>query len=1022
MDWKLINDNVGTREMSATVTLRAAWFSQTISANGAQWHRHANTLPLGIITFAGGYIAGAHVIVDVENKTEGSYPNATLYWRFRWQVNYYTRSAGLGSYYLYGDWHLSYPYPDNFYEEKTFTFSLSGTIKRYAKPTYPGTQNSLTAECVNIDHWNPMAEPLSNIGLDYKDVVESYDFSVPDIDTITGISTDGAPLVDESIIVSGQLSGAFQGGIDKPWIEATYSRSPNGVCTESRNYDTAKTRGGLGAITGAVHVNIGTDEDPVYYWEVTYDTETLIWTKETLGNGEYSLSYYVENPDAWIGLVAFEAGYPAGLLPNSPSITDYAGARTVSYAPDIANMDEVDRSNIVLETPEYHTRLVKTQYESNTLPVEFSIRRRGDVETEDDPGYYTNWSWVDVDEEGAQLERITLDSSTGYSVTYTGKATFFPAAEGIYEEFVDVGPLSRYATIKNVAPTWDEDHYVEGSMHEPAHPPWLPLPVQKVEYDPETGLPVEMYDPETGEPIWDYTEQRGDPWHDNIALLTGSDDDSIAIEDALKITVVPHDSYLPVTPIDFSNEDYAFTNATVGQPNESICVTTVDSPVTADAGDIVSTKTRLNGARFAEVQWCATRPLAEAVLHIGSHAWNLKAVSSEIQHTRIDLCKPDIVGINSDGSMQSVAPYEMPLDKSVWDDVNYEPVRAEESSYDWTYPAGWGVGLVKTLSIECKTPNTMYTFWDVRLKRLSVEEGGFVKLYIFPQPGPWNDSREIDDFAYRESGEINNDSYVDKVSYIPKGFLVVDGAVVWELMAGHVIETHDSHMTDIVVGNRYYDPWYRYYYYRLPRELSDGGIGLPLDDYVTPSAYPINGVATIEPHTGTYTSDDCADVHCLVAFLDGGVYEPDSNYQIIVPLSIKPSVWTQESYACNAQLAGTFKRFRGQVLGLVWDDLGNPDRDAKVTISTVNSSPEAEQTDVVDTTVAGWWMSKALNVKGKVEIEAEHPAAAYEATLRSRHYTRAMPPSSIPRALRYCSADGRIIINTNGTITIDCCQ
>lgn len=632
--------------------------------------------------------------------------------------------------------------------------------------------------------------------------------------------------------------------------------------------------------------------------------------------------------------------------------------------------------------------------------------------------------------------------------------------------------------ILGVRPTWNGTSWVEGARKAPAHPPWPPspdssaysnsidtnlitdpLPITGVPYVKEFAVPTgatsmrfyfeylnfdQFSTPATGYitiatptdsvTIVDYSDTPfwsewmgcapGDPhtftylsvngvdpqgywiskieyqtgvpalagdYYDEIALMTCVDD-YLYKTDALTINLSANTCAatggVVATPITFSQVlTYAATGCTYTTTGSVLTVNTTGSEASIEATNARSSNIRLTGTRYANVNWSSSKA-ASGTINIGSHSWALTGSASGNHTTRIDLCKPTTSTNVSGGIQQSIIPYDKPLDKS------NGGVRQDDSYYNYEYPVGWAVGRLMSLSIDCPTPNTTYTFTSIDLYKMSTASGGFVKLYVVPQSGPWNDSVSLTDLAWFDSGD---NTYV-----IRKGFLVVDGAVVWELISGYV-------KSDLNVR-----------LYKLNTPMASGGIGYPLNSYVSPSSYGCNGVVASTVMSSAFTGFLLDN--CLVSSLVGGVYTPTSG-SIKVPMRNQPR-WWYVTPGMSYLPSGSYHRYNGMVQGLAWNS-DNSAYNGTITQTLTGASPGVDIFDSTTANALGWFDDlDACNTKGTAMIDSAYPSGPTCTLLRNRHYQRvARVANTCPHlALRYCISTGRLVRGPSGELALTCCS
>jgi hypothetical protein len=363
-------------------------------------------------------------------------------------------------------------------------------------------------------------------------------------------------------------------------------------------------------------------------------------------------------------------------------------------------------------------------------------------------------------------------------------------------------------------------------------------------------------------------------------------------------------------------------------------VTTSQANATAvlSSAEGLAAEVWLNG-RFATIHWQCDEADSDAVLKIGPHSWNLAGgVADTDNETIIDLLRPDST-TSAMSNVQSIIPYEQPLAL-----VNTPPWT--HTSGGWDIPAGWGISRMTGVTITCANASAVYHFEKLSLTRKSEVDGGFAKLYVFPHQASWNDDRAFSDFALQSAG---GDKYVYR-----KGFLVIDGAIVAELIAGWMWTFTDT------------GPHYTQSYVRL-----DERIGLwPLEDYTDIQTDPENAV--LATPGVTYTMDPgsgfLAD-YCYVFGLAPGIYSPSAN---VISVDLKlPVRYINYMQGLNASdLIDACKgRWRGMAFGVAWTSEGIAD-EATIRATTPNASSGHESDDLIQTDALGWWATGPLNTKG----------------------------------------------------------
>lgn len=559
--------------------------------------------------------------------------------------------------------------------------------------------------------------------------------------------------------------------------------------------------------------------------------------------------------------------------------------------------------------------------------------------------------------------------------------------------------------------TYNFDNYTQGPSM-----PWTPVGSGSTHY-------FSFYSPDdtgyfnAGTLVWkrDGEPNYRFPWYDNIGMCYASAGRGLDRSNALRLELTAPGA-VAGTPITFASTGLSWTNN-----HCSTSVVSGDLNITvgnytdaeAQVADTFALDIRMTGTRYARVHWNASTSGAITELWLNdNYCWTLTASGSGAQSTEIDLSYPDNASMSSE-KMQSIIPYEKPLDRSYL--LNgVTPQRDAETQYYWDFsPLGWGVGRVLSIKLKPKTPNTVYKFNRVDLFRKSVEDGGFAKFYCLPAWGPWNDSRTVDDFAWENTGKIADANWGEfQVRMIRKGILIIDGVPVWELVSGDIREDVDE----------YYNELYKITLYKLTRGVSEGGIGVPLDSYTSPTKYDIHGVNVVVPSVAFGPStppaaSDFIDNNFLVEYLEGGVYTPNASGVISIPIKIMSNGWNI-SAGSKFLPTGSYKRFRGQVEGLAYMTNGKPSSGSSITISTPNGSPNSKEITHVTANKLGFYISKALNTKGSADVETS--IAESDVTLRSRYYSRLclLAPAGTLK-LRHCE-DGKIKVGPTGKPALEC--
>lgn len=315
--------------------------------------------------------------------------------------------------------------------------------------------------------------------------------------------------------------------------------------------------------------------------------------------------------------------------------------------------------------------------------------------------------------------------------------------------------------------------------------------------------------------------------------------------------------------------------------------------------------------------------------------------------------------------MQSIIQFDQPVDASLYDDQLSHGKRQPDSYYSWEYPASWGVGRVVGVKLECKTPDTEYKFQCLQLYRKTTEEGGFAKLYVLPHQPSWNDSRQLNDWSWFDSGTMALPWCTNYRYVIRKAHLVIDGAVVLEIPAGTCEQ--DNHPQ---TGYEHPTPWYIFSPWKLlPNEGATGMhvLAYPVNDYANPTSYATNGVAGIDVNLAQ--ANDFVRDNCYVTYLVGGTYSEAADHTIKVALDITPDAISPYIGSFGTVAQGMTKRLRGGVQGLAFQEDGKPAANRQIRVTT----PEALSNQKTDTAVLanalGWFETPALNTKSDAMLE-----------------------------------------------------
>lgn len=683
------------------------------------------------------------------------------------------------------------------------------------------------------------------------------------------------------------------------WAEGTYSRSPGGVCEETRSFSHTRD------------LDVGTD---LQYGAPGGTVASQVAT--TLGNGAFSTS-------AGIGLGISRAVSPQFFSIGGAAdlwLQDSLGPYTVAYdSVDVKDIDLADRAaGLELTTPERHPRRI-----DHIIGEEF-FDNPGDewnYNGETDPAAlsYEEYVWTQEDDvtpiEGLKIQNGAL------TVEYKGKLQ--------YDVTGPTAPLSSPLHMEGAAATFidtNQDLSLEAAQLKHGN-----LSIDGIAEDPQTV-------PEPAHPPW--STPAGDPYYDNIALTDAGAANRLTLPDALEITVPAAGALVPDPPLVFGELDQTWddTNCTATANGTSLTIETGADVTGAEASctNIATLAKHVRGARYLVISWEADVVDAEATLHLGGSSWDL--VDDGTGQSIIDVCCPDACTVTADPTMQSIVPYEM------------------SGSFD--LPAGWGIGKLTQLKIVPKTINCEYTFTSAQFKRKAAADGGFCKLYVLPQSGPWNDTVDGSDFSWSaySGGWIVN-----------KARLVIDGAVVLEIPQLLFDGTTPS--------------WYK---------LTDSFFALPLDDYGTPTEIPVNGVTVA---AGTIPAGFWA-ANCLTGFLEGGIYEPDGSNVISVDLVIRPRYWnTSPDTGVLPSMA--YQRFEGIVHGLAFTGEKDPAYPSSIAISNPDGAVGTVETQNKKPNGVGWFESRSFNTKGDASLLGAGEVTPVTVPLRNRMYSRVILTSAL---------------------------
>lgn len=355
--------------------------------------------------------------------------------------------------------------------------------------------------------------------------------------------------------------------------------------------------------------------------------------------------------------------------------------------------------------------------------------------------------------------------------------------------------------------------------------------------------------------------------------------------------------------------------------------------------------------------------------------------------------------------MQSIISQELPMEgtfnKKDENGINQGLERAPDTDINWEYPDGWGVGRVTNIGFIGKTLNTEYKLKSMKLYRKSVEEGGFAKLIVYPYQSSYNQSRTVDDLAWKYAGKrtVYNDANTESHSIyrycIIKGLLIIDGAVAGELLDGNVEEDEfipssmrkperaNSIFTfapqkTLLCTNPTGNP--------VPIEnyTKNKAVLYPLKDYLAynkqqPTEPDINGVSIDYKYTEANAENEFLMNNLDVQFLKPGIYY-ESSGKIKVGIDVMYS-----SLSCPTSLfegnniSGFIDTIYYSGRGMVYG-LAQPNQ--KIKIITANHVSGHATNTTVTANDLGFWISPPLNTKGTVQ------AGNTQTELRNRMLTR----------------------------------
>jgi hypothetical protein len=412
--------------------------------------------------------------------------------------------------------------------------------------------------------------------------------------------------------------------------------------------------------------------------------------------------------------------------------------------------------------------------------------------------------------------------------------------------------------------------------------------------------------------------------------------------------------------------------------------------------DFILQNRRLTGTRFAKIEWIAPTVGAQLKVSINDKWWILRATAAGAQTTIIDLCRPNCTGGGNIGplqyrgtdgkllynvgsgklmgecccgdcdtpdQLQSIIPVELP-----------KHLTTPPSGHEHDLGIGWGIGRVGEVRFDFLTAGT-FTISNVKLYRKAAIDGGFCKIWLNPQSA-YNNGRAETDPAVFHAGDAVVDGSITTCYLYRSGIIVVDGAVVGEVIMGG----------PQYLGTGSYPGWL-WDWESLSTLAPDSRIYfpcVPYDSYETPTEGPYaNGVVAItllEPPN--YAGIPCIP-GCFAPQLDPVRSDLVDLQNLTATLQFDIA-----KYPCGfgSSIGGIRKMLRGIITGLAYSGR-SPYALQNVKVIEDGGGFWNELTNKL-----GWFASAKVRGTGEATVDiitgGAHPAVTVHQ--RNRQYTRAV--------------------------------
>jgi hypothetical protein len=809
---------------------------------------------------------------------------------------------------------------------------LTGTIKRYCKLQYSSSIYETWSESGFTFPNSLKHEPLSHISAEFRDVCETCQlditfggqkrtFNISGCEWVTSpISIEPGWVVPPQSYQGWSLDENNEPGmppdaikvyhrtavntIDFCWASGTYNREINekdSICSETRDF-------------GFVDTTV----------ENNYIRRKLLLSA---GAGQFSYT------DGFEGYY-----YSTGVQQNSGYFVDHSGPLIVTGNVDSRKIDG----------------------EPQLASFTGNLKKTHRVATPTDPPEgFPNRTWTVGDQTGdPDWFKFTYvfndDPETNYPVEYTGAASWSANYELLSETFIDLPPgyddFTEYGDVKlypanSPEPAGDDIALCFSPCMQDAplgfyvKPPGAAIktPLRSATVDWTGGvvengaINADKNTKITHVPVYATLSKRWrvevvyDIHYDPYTHILNVDDDFLACD--LYVVLWNGDEYDGeltggtlsgvASSIASVLEDHrADISCTV---DGTVVIMESDEPfaVSCDSAGLVVTALdvddgiNFSGGRFCDFSWTGPGPIR---VWLGDKGWELA-----YGQTEIDLADPDFMN-GTDEQIQCAFLYQDYPDRH------------------------FGVGEVSVVEIEFLTEGS-YTVGDFTIFR---HPSGQVHFVVFDQAGPWNKSKEIGDFAWRDK-------------YIPKAMLLVDGVVAWEWLSAEV-----------------------YNETKIYRHSADSLHPMRPDVVLEAPA------VEVEPWGSSFRS-----VHQGPFSMLGGIYTPETTYEgkhlISIPIAVMPRYWKTQIGSDNLPIF--YHRWRGIVYGLTTPK-------SKVTLATADGKTTVEADGL------GLFISPALNVTddasivwggGHLVYRGEHLAT------RANHLVYSQDKTTIPLRPRHWS-------------------